>query len=274
VDDYFVAPRPAARATPQVPGFGPEPAASPRQSPISGHVAVILLIIGVILSALAIFVQIPLLLAPVADIPSVHQMVTLAPSSTGWGPEFVDSLGRPARINPCVPMEYAVNLDRAPVGALEVVKGAVASLTAASGLRFTFTGLTNDRPGSPGAPALSSSRRRVLIGWTAPGEQLGGATRVGLTRPRAVSTPNGPVIVGADILISSERVFAEAGAVSHESMRLVLLHELGHAVGLRHVDESSQVMSPVAEPWLTEYGNGDRIGLRTLGSGGCLPSTR
>jgi hypothetical protein len=48
----------------------------------------------------------------------------------------------------------------------------------------------------------------------------------------------------------------------------VLQHELGHAVGLGHILDPFQLMSPV--PLVTDWGTGDRAGLKELGAGPCL----
>ena len=57
-----------------------------------------------------------------------------------------------------------------------------------------------------------------------------------------------------------------------QSEGTLLLHELGHAVGLQHVYDSSQVMNPTittASP--PDYAAGDRTGLRLVGANaGCM----
>ena len=51
----------------------------------------------------------------------------------------------------------------------------------------------------------------------------------------------------------------------------VVLHELGHVVGLDHVSDPSQLMTPVGRPDLLGYAAGDRTGLALLGGGECAP---
>jgi hypothetical protein len=54
----------------------------------------------------------------------------------------------------------------------------------------------------------------------------------------------------------------------------LLLHEIGHAVGLQHVGATSQTMYPtVLSRSSTGYNSGDQAGLRKLGKpAGCLSS--
>jgi predicted Zn-dependent protease len=52
-------------------------------------------------------------------------------------------------------------------------------------------------------------------------------------------------------------------------MYSVVLHELGHALGLAHVNDASEVMYPEAQIKVTDLGAGDRRGLAALGSGTC-----
>lgn len=236
------------------------------RSPVGGLLLLALLIV------LAVVIQVVLQLPGAGRDPQLRQVTTLAPASVGWGPLFVDSLDRPARVNPCLPMGYAVNLAGAPPGAVGVVKAAVSSLAAASGLRFAYAGLTDDRPQPARSANNDGGRSPLLIAWSIAGERQAtdGVDRAGVTYTRAVATSGGPVIVGADILITVRTPPANDPGL-HAGLRLVLLHELGHAVGLRHVDLVGQVMSAVEQRWLSEYGSGDRLGLHHLGSGGCLP---
>jgi hypothetical protein len=60
------------------------------------------------------------------------------------------------------------------------------------------------------------------------------------------------------------------------SVGLVLMHELGHLVGLQHVASPHEVMSSnPTDPGVIGWGQGDLRGLQELGrSEGCLRSPR
>lgn len=53
--------------------------------------------------------------------------------------------------------------------------------------------------------------------------------------------------------------------------RATVLHELGHLVGLNHVDAADQLMAPTLHGSVTEFAAGDREGLAALGKGACVP---
>lgn len=54
--------------------------------------------------------------------------------------------------------------------------------------------------------------------------------------------------------------------------RATVLHELGHLVGLNHVDDPSQLMAPTLNGSPTEFASGDKQGLAALGRGACMPT--
>lgn len=70
--------------------------------------------------------------------------------------------------------------------------------------------------------------------------------------------------VGATILV---RPWHDQGR------RAMLLHELGHLVGLGHVNDPRSLMYPSTTHHRAQYARGDLRGLWTLGAGGgCLPT--
>ena len=52
----------------------------------------------------------------------------------------------------------------------------------------------------------------------------------------------------------------------------ILLHELGHLVGLDHVDDWTELMHGGGEPNIIDFGPGDLTGLARLGQGECVPA--
>ena len=52
-------------------------------------------------------------------------------------------------------------------------------------------------------------------------------------------------------------------------VQAVVEHELGHLVGLAHVNDATQIMYPRASPRVLGYRAGDLTGLAALGRGAC-----
>ncbi|MGB8021524.1 MAG: matrixin family metalloprotease [Candidatus Nanopelagicales bacterium] len=53
--------------------------------------------------------------------------------------------------------------------------------------------------------------------------------------------------------------------------RAIIMHELGHLVGLAHTEHDDQLMFPRGNAGVTKYAVGDRTGLALLGRGQCQP---
>jgi hypothetical protein len=190
--------------------------------------------------------------------------------------------GSPARWDPCTPIHYLVNLAAAPPGAAADVAGAIARVAAATGLTFVDDGSSSEVPSQSRPteePALYGHRwAPLLIAWTHSGATDYITTDGALGEGGAtwVARVGGPkVYVTGEIAIDADTTRALAdGFGSGTTVGLLLLHGLGHTVGLAHVDDQAEVMYPVLKPRpAAAYGPGDLAGLAALGRGaGCDPA--
>ncbi|GAA4288805.1 matrixin family metalloprotease [Georgenia daeguensis] len=186
-----------------------------------------------------------------------------------------EQLGDPVTYNPCEPIRYVVNDALAPAGGAGLVVEALATVSAATGLVFEDSGRT-DEPADPDRQPRDVLRygldaSPVLVAWTGPeqvpdlaGEVVGVAGSVsegvGGSAMRYVS---GTVYLdAADLTVILQRPDGAA------QVRAIVTHELGHLVGLDHVDDPGELMY-AENVGRTELGPGDRQGLAVLGSGSC-----
>jgi hypothetical protein len=180
--------------------------------------------------------------------------------------------------DPCRPIRYVVRTAHAPREASRLIADAMASLSSATGLRFVAAGRTDEVPTQERAPFQPSTYgdrwAPVLIGWATAQENPTLADGViGVAGSHPDSVPGGPkIFVTGDAAFSAEwfqqqlrtsKGYAEAEAV--------VLHELGHVLGLGHVPDKSQVMFEMERPQVTKLGVGDLAGLARLGGGACEP---
>lgn len=216
----------------------------------------------------------------------VVRAVGLAPSRaskafddpTAYAFMNTNSRGEPVTWDPCLTIQLVVNSASAPEGADALLAEAVDRVDAASGLHLNIAGPTTQAPrpvksardlanGLPG-----SARAPVLVAWTTP-EVVPGlkGSVVGLGGPvhRFANSLDQERYVGGSVSLDGPQLAQILrGPHGHEHARAVVMHELGHLVGLDHVANPAQVM--VAENGVaTEFGKGDLAGLAKLGSGGC-----
>ena len=185
--------------------------------------------------------------------------------------------GEPVTYDPCRPVHYVVRLGDAPVGAVAEVRAAAAAVAAASGLRLVEDGTSDEAPRedrSPYQPGRYGARwAPVLIAWSDPAETPGLAGRVaglGGSRPWADTRGHLTYVTGTVTLDTPALRGSLGSAPGREAVRAVITHELGHVLGLDHVNDPSQLMA--AENYgTTTLADGDRRGLAALGRGACVP---
>ena len=209
-------------------------------------------------------------LAPPVTPPGVSDAYAFL--ATGFG-------GDPVTYDPCQPIPYVVRPDGAPPGGDAVIAEAVRRTEAATGLRFIAEGTTEEAPSDdrePFQPDRYGNRwAPVLIAWSDPSEVPGLAGRVaGLGGSTPVLTPTGAqVLVTGEVTLDAatmRELFSSREGV--EAARAVIQHELGHLVGLDHVEDPTQLMHGDGHPGIVDFAAGDLAGLARLGAGPCVHS--
>jgi hypothetical protein len=178
----------------------------------------------------------------------------------------------PVTWSPCRPIHYEINPAGGPPNAIPLTEQAIERAQEASGLVFQYDGETNARPRwhSPVVPILSADKP-VLISWAKDAEVpelAGDVAGIGGSVPRRNRNgwrryTTGGVTLDADTFAALAR--RPAGEAEQ---RAIILHELGHLLGLNHVPDSAELMNG-HNLGLLDYGPGDRAGLAKLGNGRC-----
>lgn len=181
----------------------------------------------------------------------------------------------PVAWSPCREIRYQVNPDGAPGSANdaeELVADAVAEVSQITGLRFDYLGRTDRRPSWKANLVPMGRKEPVLVAWADEDEveELeGNVAGVGGAVAQSSGADGWFRYVTGQVTLDSEvydDLDDERGG--EEQMRAILLHELGHLVGLDHVDSPAELMyaDNVGQP---DFSTGDRNGLVALGRGRC-----
>ncbi|MDP9460907.1 MAG: matrixin family metalloprotease, partial [Actinomycetota bacterium] len=184
----------------------------------------------------------------------------------------------PVAYDPCRPVHYVLRPDSAPPGGEDLVHEALSRISDVTGLQFVYNGETDESP-SPERDVYQPDRygRRwapVLIAWETEEQNsaLAGDV-VGEAGSVPASLGDGPkVYLTGTVSLDAPRL-AEIlrGRDGRSVVRSILLHELGHLMGLAHVDDEAQLMFPEARREVPDFAAGDLTGLAALGAGVCVP---
>lgn len=182
----------------------------------------------------------------------------------------------PVTWSACRPIHYVVDTTFAPPDFPAWVDLAVAEVAAATGLRFVGEGVSTeprtgvrepfqpDRYGDRWAPALirfaTPEENPALAGLVA---GTGGAVAVVDPQTGIEHWVTGAVDLDVELL-------GQPDVVGEPAYVRVLRHELGHVVGLAHVDDVGQLMH-ASTGTASRFQAGDLAGLAALGAGPCAP---
>jgi hypothetical protein len=180
------------------------------------------------------------------------------------------------RPNPCVAMRWKYNPARQQFDALGLVTESMNSLAQATGIEIIYDGLTDEYDNSGGEYSVDTvdvdhPRTFMLVQWEDP---LRPATGDSDTTDKVVlgigsagfrrGRPGFPeeFADGGSVTLRASKALTDA-----TTFRSTMLHELGHVVGLDHVDDQSSIMYPL-NGGVTEWTPSDLAALATVGRPG------
>jgi hypothetical protein len=180
---------------------------------------------------------------------------------------------KPVTYSSCKPIRVEFNLDgieRASVARAMLLQ-AIGETSAATHLNLVYVGDSKRRPRWPDPTlTIEGGAWPVLIGFSDSAELPDMNDHVaGLGGSTSAVIGGIPRYVTGEIALSRSYFNSLLARGDVDTARAITLHELGHVMGLNHVDDRHQLMHPTASS-LDHYGPGDLAGLAILGHGPCV----
>jgi hypothetical protein len=189
-----------------------------------------------------------------------------------------DGSHRPVAFDPCRPVHFVVRPTNEIPGGREQLTQALAEVSRATGLVFVDDGLTNEAPSDQRAPIQKERYgdrwAPVLITWSDPDEapRLEGKV-AGYAGPQWIGTPgkrgSDRYVTGIVVLDAPDLAKIMKRKDGRAQVLAIIMHELGHLVGLDHVEDPKQLMN-AENVGVKRFADGDLRGLHELGLGACF----
>jgi hypothetical protein len=183
--------------------------------------------------------------------------------------------GEPVTYGPCRAIDVQINSTGEVPGGSQLVLEGMTRVNELSGLRLQYSGPTSERPDVWSERMTGGGLEAyppVLVSWSDDEETpdlagdvvgLGGSISLrGGSYARERYMTGSVTLDGPDLNEIAEQSDGEA------KVKAVIMHELGHLVGLGHVQDPRELMSE-ANTGQLDFGPGDREGLARLGSEEC-----
>ena len=183
------------------------------------------------------------------------------------------------RYNPCQTIKYAVNPNMLPADGIAVLNEAIFRIEVASGLRYKYAGSTNAIPFRTTKGKEADKSANLAVAWSSPdtdASNLAGGVlaRGGITKATWIAKRKTYKAVKTGLLMdaSDQSLYTDRSFVNGAGLGAVHMHELAHAAGLGHTEDTTQIMDAyVSDARPALFGKGDINGLSKMGlDGGCL----
>jgi hypothetical protein len=177
----------------------------------------------------------------------------------------------PVTYSSCRPVRVQFNLDGVEHKdeMKQLLLDAMGEASAASHLNLVYAGPSTRRPDDP-TPSPDGRAWPVLIVFTDDDEVPGLKGNDGLGGSTWTSLDGGPrMYVTGQVSLARDdfnNFLVQPGG--HQEAEAIVMHELGHVLGLAHVHDGGELMS-ADDHGRHAYGPGDLRGLVRLGSGPC-----